>query len=48
MKVTEERIALLNQGKNEELTVRVSDLKDNLGIASGTRVEISVPVAYNY
>jgi tetratricopeptide (TPR) repeat protein len=44
MKITEERLRLLNREKLEEL-VRVVDLKDSFDTALGTRVEISIPLA---
>ena len=43
MKITEERLRLLSQERLEQL-IRVTDLKDALDHALGTRVEINIPL----
>lgn len=42
LKITEERLSLLNKELQRQF-VKITDLKDVLGNASGTRVEISIP-----
>ena len=42
LKITEERLSLLNQEYQEEM-IRVTDLKDSSGEPLGTRVEVSIP-----
>ena len=44
MKITEERLRLLSPERLEQL-IRVTDLKDALNHALGTRVEINIPLA---
>jgi hypothetical protein len=44
LKITEERLQLLNQEFKQQL-IRITDLKDSLGHALGTRVEVSIPIA---
>ncbi len=48
IKVTEDRIEILKQQKNTESKLAVTDLKDENGNASGTRVEINLPLEYSY
>ncbi|QHT68799.1 tetratricopeptide repeat protein [Rhodocytophaga rosea] len=43
IKITEERLRLLNPKRLEEL-IRITDLKDALNHTSGTRVEINIPI----
>lgn len=43
IKITEERLRLLSKEKLEEL-INISDLKDALNFATGTKVEINIPV----
>lgn len=42
--ITSERLEVLNQLRKKRMTVRTVDLHDADGAASGTRVEISIPV----
>jgi ligand-binding sensor domain-containing protein len=44
MKITEDRLKLLNELNNSRLSVAVTDLTDEGGNAVGTRVEIFVPI----
>jgi sensor histidine kinase YesM len=44
MKVTSERIALINQVYNSNTTVEVRDLYDETGQAAGTTVVIQIPI----
>jgi len=44
MKITQDRLELLNYIHKTNLSVRIVDLKDERGQASGTRVEIYIPV----
>lgn len=44
MSITGERLSILNQFTNEAFKVQVSDLFDENGIASGTRVDIEIHV----
>ena len=44
MKITEERLRLLSQESLEQL-IRITDLKDALNHALGTRVEINIPLS---
>ncbi|MBC7923451.1 MAG: tetratricopeptide repeat protein [Ferruginibacter sp.] len=44
LQITEERLKLFNQGKTGSL-IRITDLKDSLNRALGTRVDIHVPLA---
>jgi len=44
MKVTSERIALINQVYNSNTTVEVTDLYDEFNEACGTRVVIQIPI----
>lgn len=46
MKVTKDRLDLLNQKKSAQSSVTYTDLKDEKGNASGTKVEISMPLEY--
>lgn len=48
MRITTERIAMLNQSTDGGLFVRVSDLSDASGTPSGTRVEITLPLEYDH
>lgn len=43
-KITEDRLALFEKLYHNEATVNIIDLKDAAGRASGTRVELSIPV----
>ena len=43
MSATEDRIKILNQREEREFLVKVTDLKENNGEASGTRVEVLIP-----
>jgi len=43
MKNIEQRIALLSPGKEVDDLVKVIDLKNDDGVASGTRIEIQIP-----
>lgn len=43
MQVTQERLELLNEKNEEDIYVRIIDLKDEAGMAAGTRVEMYVP-----
>ncbi len=42
LKITEERLNLLNQDYQEDM-IQITDLKDASGIPLGTRVEVSIP-----
>ena len=44
MKITEERLRLLNKDQWEKL-INITDMKDSLNRAIGTRVEINIPVS---
>lgn len=44
MKITEERLRLLSRERLEQL-IRITDLKDALNHALGTRVEINIPIS---
>ncbi|MEO8150358.1 MAG: two-component regulator propeller domain-containing protein [Bacteroidia bacterium] len=44
MKLTAERISILNAKSSDETSVRVIDLKDDSGNACGTRVELMLPI----
>ena len=44
MKITEERLRLLSKEQMEQL-VRITDLKDAMDFARGTRVEINIPIS---
>jgi len=44
MKITEDRLRILNEINNSQLSVTITDLKDENGKAQGTRVELFVPL----
>jgi sensor histidine kinase YesM len=44
MKITEERLKILNEINNSQLSVTVTDLKDAHNNTLGTRVELFVPI----
>lgn len=44
MKITEDRLRILNELNNSSLSVNITDLKDNKDFALGTRVELFVPL----
>src|SRR5690606_34995339 len=44
MKITRDRLKLLDQGNGEQL-VRITDMKDMYENATGTRIEINIPVS---
>ncbi len=44
MKITEDRLRILNEINNSQLSVTVTDLKDADGKALGTKVELFVPI----
>ncbi len=44
MKITEERLRLLSKERLEQL-IRITDLKDAMNFALGTRVEINIPIS---
>ena len=44
MKITEDRLKLLNQD-NAQPVIWIIDLKDNLDHATGTRIEINIPIS---
>jgi ligand-binding sensor domain-containing protein len=44
MKITEDRLRILNEVNNSKLSVTISDLKDNAGKALGTKVELYIPI----
>ena len=44
MKITEDRLKILNEINNSQLSVTVTDLYDVAGEALGTRVELFVPL----
>lgn len=44
MRITSDRINLMNKLYNFNTTVTVTDLKDDLGQAAGTRVELTIPL----
>ena len=44
MKITEDRLKLLNQD-NAQPVIWITDLKDNLDHATGTRIEINIPIS---
>jgi tetratricopeptide (TPR) repeat protein len=43
-RITEDRLRLLNQGNEVKVYVETIDLYDHEGLASGTRVEIKIPI----
>jgi LytS/YehU family sensor histidine kinase len=45
MKITEDRLRILNDATNSKLSVTITDLKDEQGEAAGTQVEIYVPLS---
>jgi ligand-binding sensor domain-containing protein len=45
MKITEDRLKILNEINNSQLSVSITDLKDVNGHASGTKVELFVPLS---
>lgn len=45
MKITEDRLRILNEASNSKLSVTITDLYDALGRAAGTKVEIYVPLS---
>jgi sensor histidine kinase YesM len=44
MKITEDRLRILNEINNSRLSVTVTDMRDEHGNASGTRVQLFVPI----
>jgi len=44
MKITEDRLRILNEVNNSNLSVNITDLKDNNGDSLGTKVELFVPI----
>lgn len=44
MKITEDRLKILNEINNSQLSVTINDLKDAKGEALGTRVQLFVPL----
>jgi len=44
MKITEDRLRILNEVNNSMLSVNITDLKDNKGNALGTKVELFIPI----
>ncbi|RME94891.1 MAG: hypothetical protein D6772_13920 [Bacteroidetes bacterium] len=42
--ITEKRLELLRQSKNQDILVQTIDLYDEDGMAAGTRVEIKIPI----
>jgi hypothetical protein len=44
MSVTRQRLEMLNRRFRGKLSVQITDLKDSMGEAAGTRVEIFIPV----
>jgi sensor histidine kinase YesM len=44
MKITEDRLRILNEVNNSQLSVNITDLKDEKGNALGTKVELFVPI----
>lgn len=45
-RITEERLEILNRTQGKQVSVQILDLQDDSGSASGTRVEILLPVEY--
>lgn len=44
MKITEDRLKILNAINNSQLSVTITDLRDEKGVATGTKVELFVPL----
>jgi LytS/YehU family sensor histidine kinase len=44
MKITEERLKILNEINSSRLSVNICDLKDKNGLPAGTKVELFVPL----
>lgn len=44
MKITEDRLKIINEINNSRLSVTITDLKDEFGNATGTKVELFVPL----
>lgn len=44
MTITSERLEFLSQNADEKFTVLIVDLKDTSGAATGTRVELTIPI----
>ena len=44
LKITEQRLRLLNRRELKDL-IRITDLKDSMSRALGTRVDINIPIA---
>lgn len=44
MKITEDRLRILNEVNNSKLSVNIIDLKDDDGNAAGTKVELFIPI----
>jgi len=47
MKITEDRLAILNEHAEKKSSVEIIDLKDNSGNDCGTRVVIKIPLSEN-
>jgi len=43
LQLTNERLSLLSKQKKSQFEVKITDLKDENGIATGTRVDLSIP-----
>ncbi len=44
MKITEDRLRIINEVSNSKLSVTITDLKDEEGNALGTKVELYIPI----
>lgn len=47
LKITEERLTILNKGKEGEFGIKIFDLYSDNGEPNGTRVEITLPLVLN-
>ena len=44
MKITEDRLRILNEVSNSKLSVNITDLKDEKGNSLGKKVELFIPI----
>ena len=47
MRITADRISILNQAYHKKPSVRILDLVDEYGNATGTEVTIKIPLVYD-
>ena len=44
LQITEDRISILNKTQSNKTTLKIHDLKDENGVALGTKVELIIPI----